>query len=68
MTLTKTNEIIQVDKNGKLEQQHIYEKKVVVKIRVNKEVLTKRKIELEEELAQINFDLSQIIDDEKNDI
>ena len=65
--LKKLEEKISVDAGdgSGLKQHHIYEKKVVTKIRISKITLIQRKKDLEEELAQINLDLSQINEDEK---
>ncbi len=68
MALKKTGEKIKIDKNGQVSEIHQYEKIQKVKVIVNKEVLQKRKANLEEELAQVNLDLAQIADDEKNDV
>ena len=66
--LTKTSEKIKVDLGDGMKEHIVYEKNVLTKIRVNKPILLKRKKEIEAELMQINLDLSQIEDDEKNSV
>jgi hypothetical protein len=66
--IKKTDDKIKVDGSNGIEEYFIYEKIVKTKILVNKPLLLKRKDELQAELDQINLDLSQIVDDEKNDI
>jgi hypothetical protein len=65
--LYKTEDVISVDRGAAgVERQPIYERRVVTKILVSKISLEKQKKALEEELAQVNLDLSQIAEDERD--
>ena len=64
--LFKTGNKIKVDTPTGIKSHDIYEKRVMTKLTVNKPLLIQRKQELEDELHQINLDLSQITEDENN--
>ena len=65
MAILKRGDEVTKEVNGKVKKIRLYEKKVVTKIFIDKEFLLRKKAELTEELKNIELEIAEIEQDEK---